>query len=246
MKFQILSTTLLLITLLLACKPTSLSQSISTTSLNDSITITGRVVIEGSESPPQGLVTINIKNSWNWADKNIKGENKRVYANKEGYYFIKIRKRDSLVLLANTKLYKRVSSHETASLIKDQTIDFKLIKNQEKLEKTKQNPKVYANLLKHLNNVDPEKLVTVSGCVLNRKTNKPIKSVLVMQPWVHNTDNYLTFHLTDSLGKFSIRVPKGDLVTINSLAQESQRVILYPQRDTILNITLPIITNQTK
>lgn len=240
MKTQIISTILFSFLLLLSCKPTSLPQGISTVSPNDSITISGRVTVEGDETPPEGLVTINIKNSWNWADKEIKGENKRVYANKKGYYSIKIKKHDTLVLLANTKLYKRSSNHYTNNLTTDQMLDFKLIKNQEVLEQTKKTPKVYALLLKHLNNVDPEKLVTVSGSVLNKSTNKPLKSILVMQPWTYNTDNYLTFHLTDSLGNFSIKVPRGDLITINSLAQESQRVVLHPQSDTIVNITLPL------
>lgn len=243
MKTLILNICLLLIFLIIACKPVSIPTSTLYTSKNDSIIIRGQITVENSGLPPQGLVTINIKNSWKWANGKIKGENNRVFANKKGEYEIHIKKGDTLTLIANTKLYKREAIHTTNALYQSQNIDFQLTKNNEALENTKQNFTVYNNLIKHIKNVNPDSLITIKGTVINRYSKKPIKSVLIMQPWVYNTDNYLTFNLTDSLGKFSMQIPKEDLITINSLDKESQRIILYPKKDTIVNIVLPIITN---
>lgn len=211
-------------------------------SSNDSITIKGKVFIKNTKEAPLSLTTINIKNVWNWIDndlnKGLLGENKRVYVNKKGNYSIKIKKGDTLVLLANTKLYKRDRAHIIENIQDNQTINFVLTPNDLALEETKQNSVVYNNLLNHIKTVNPEKLVTVKGQILNKETQKPIRAIPISQPWVYNTNNAITFHLTDSLGKFSITVPKGDLISINSLAQESKRLVFSPQNDTIINLQL--------
>lgn len=232
---------LLLLTLVpLACKspvqPNTASQKLN----DNNIVIQGRITVKGTDSAPQGLTTVNIKNKWAWKDASLPayGENKRVFANKHGDYKITIEKGDTLVIVPNHVLYGRDTSPYTfVNLDKSQTLNVEITEDQMGYQKLiENNPVLEANIQNHVKNVDPEQLVSVSGTIKSKKTDLPLPNIDVSSGFNNNVLGIGTYHLTDSKGHFNLKVPKGNLCSIQALSPNAIR--FTAQNDTLINLYL--------
>lgn len=231
----LLISSVIIIFLFYAC-----SSMLSNKAQNDSILIQGRVTLQGTDSVPLGITSVNIKNKWVWKDENLEayGENKRVFIDKEGYYKIHIQKKDTLVFIPNHILYgNNIDQYTYFNLNESQTLNVQIKKDTKTYEAlTKNNPVLKANLEKHLKNTDLETLVTVSGTIFSKETHKPLKNVDVGSVFNNSTFGTGTYHLTDEKGEFKLQLHKGSLFSILSLSPNS--IGFYPQRDTIVNLYL--------
>lgn len=231
-----ISTTLFAFILLcltqVACKSTKLNTT--------GITIQGRVTVLGTESAPLGLTTVNIKNKWSWKDESLPayGENKRVFANKQGYYKINIEKGDTLVIIPNHVIYGRdINKYTFVKLDKSQTINVEITEDKIGYQKLiENNPVLETNIINHIKNVNPEQLVSISGTIKSKKTNQPLKNVDVGSGFNNNVLGIGTYHLTDNKGNFNLRIPKGNLCSIQALSPNAIRFIA--KNDTIINLYL--------
>ncbi len=225
----------IILSLLFAC-----SFTLNTKIQNDYILIQGRVTLEGTDSVPLGITSVNIENNWVWKDDNLQayGENKRVFVDKKGYYAIYIRKNDTLVFIPNHILYgSNITPYTYTNLQENQTLNVQIKKDTKTYESlVNNNPLLKANLDKHLKQVDIEPLVTVTGTIRSKKTNKPLKNVDVGSAFNNSTFGTGTYHLTNENGEFKIQLHKGNLFSVLSLSPNS--IEFYPQRDTIVNLYL--------
>lgn len=207
---------------------------------NKNIVIQGRVLVQGTDSAPLGLTTINIKNKWIWKDESQKayGENKRVFVDKKGYYKITIEKGDTLMVIPNHIIYGRdVSKYTFANLDKSQTIDIEVNKDEAGYQNLiNSNEVLKSNIENLIKNVDPEQLVSVRGTIKSKKTNQPLKNVDVSSAFNNNVMGIGTYHLTDQFGNFDLKVPKGNLCSIQALSANAIRFTAY--NDTIINLYL--------
>lgn len=204
------------------------------------ITIKGRVIVQGTNSAPQGLTSINIKNKWAWKDESINayGENEKVFANRRGYYKIKIEKGDTLVFIPNHIIYGRHSKDYTyIGLNKSQILNITIKEDKENYDSLLvDNPILKENLKRHLSSINPDRMVIVSGVIYSKKTLKPLKNVDVGYAFNNNTKGTSTHNLTNQNGEFKMSTPKGNLFTIRSLSKNP--VHFYPQKDTIVKLYL--------
>ncbi|WP_254050359.1 hypothetical protein [Myroides sp. N17-2] len=204
------------------------------------ITIQGRVTVQGTDSVPLGLTSVNIANKWVWKDEELKayGENKRVFVNKKGYYSIQIQKGDTLIFIPNHVIYGRGSAQYTFTNISEsQTLNVEIKYNKEAyLKQIKDNPVLEMNLNRHIKQVNPEKLISVSGTIYSKKSNKPLKNVDVGSAFNNSTHGTGTFHLTNNKGEFHLNVPQGNMCSIIALSPNA--INFYPQNDTIINLYL--------
>lgn len=226
----------LLFTALQACNSLNNSTSVKTTS--SFITIKGRVTVQGTDSVPLGLTSVNIANKWVWKDDELQayGENKRVFVDKKGYYTIEIQKGDTLTFIPNHVIYGR-DLYTFPNLQESQTINIEIKYDKDAYQKQiKDNHELKANLDRHIKEVNPEKLVSVSGTIYSKKSNKPLKNVDVGSAFNNTTHGTGTFHLTNSKGEFHLKVPQGNLCSIISLSPNA--IDFYPQNDTIINFYL--------
>ncbi|MDM1379904.1 hypothetical protein [Myroides marinus] len=207
---------------------------------NKNIVIQGRVLVQGTDSAPLGLTTINIKNKWIWKDESQKayGENKRVFVDKKGYYKITIEKGDTLMVIPNHIIYGRdVSKYTFANLDKSQTIDIEVNKDEAGYQNLiNSNEVLKSNIENLIKNVDPEQLVSVRGTIKSKKTNQPLKNVDISSAFNNNVMGIGTYHLTDQFGNFDLKVPKGNLCSIQALSANAIR--FTAQNDTIINLFL--------
>lgn len=226
--------------LLFACKAPILSNKASVQQRDNNIVIQGRVTVQGTASAPLGLTTINIKNKWAWKDMSLPayGENKRVFANKEGYYKITIEKGDTLVVVPNHIIYGRDNSNYIFSnLDKNQTINVEITKDEVGYQQLiENNPILETNIKNHITNVNPEQLVSVSGTIKSKKTGMPLSNIDVSSGFNNNVLGIGTYHLTDNKGNFNLKVPKGNLCSIQALSPNAIR--FTAQNDTIINLHL--------
>lgn len=233
-KSQIIYCLLLTIGLIIGCKSVTAPSKLT----DNKITIQGKVTITGTDSVPLGLTTMNIKNKWVWKDQALQvyGENERVFVDKKGYYKIQIDKTDTLVLIPNHIIYGRdLTAYAFTGFTKNQTLNISVeSKTQEYKAQIKDNVKLRSYLDKHLQTVNPEKLITIKGNIYSKKTQKPLKNIDVGSAFNNNTEALGTFHLTDSNGGFNIKIPKGNMCSIWALSPNVIR--LYPQNDTIINL----------
>lgn len=226
---------------LTACKTNSTHLIVKSATNNDkNIVIQGRVLVQGTDSAPLGLTTVNIKNKWVWKDESQKayGENKRVFVDKKGYYKITIEKGDTLVVVPNHVIYGRDTNKYTfANLDKSQTLNIELIKDEIGYQNLiNSNEVLKSNIDNLIKNVNPEHLVSIRGTIKNKKTNQPIENVDVSSAFNNNVMGVGTYHLTDQLGNFHLKVPKGNLCSILALSANPLR--FTAQNDTIINLFL--------
>lgn len=231
---------LLLIGILLAACKSNTHTTRRVTDNNENIAIQGRILVQGTDSAPLGLTTINIKNKWIWKDESQKayGENKRVFVDKKGYYKITIEKGDTLMVIPNHIIYGRdVSKYTFANLDKSQIIDIEVNKDEAGYQNLiNSNEVLKSNIENLIKNVDPEQLVSVRGTIKSKKTNQPLKNVDVSSAFNNNVMGIGTYHLTDQLGNFDLKVPKGNLCSIQALSANAIR--FTAQNDTIINLYL--------
>lgn len=231
---------LLLIGILLAACKSNTHTTRRVTDNNENIVIQGRILVQGTDSAPLGLTTINIKNKWIWKDESQKayGENKRVFVDKKGYYKITIEKGDTLMVIPNHIIYGRdVSKYTFANLDKSQIIDIEVNKDEAGYQNLiNSNEVLKSNIENLIKNVDPEQLVSVRGTIKSKKTNQPLKNVDVSSAFNNNVMGIGTYHLTDQLGNFDLKVPKGNLCSIQALSANAIR--FTAQNDTIINLYL--------
>lgn len=232
---------LLIGVLLTSCKSNFNNHIVTSITDNDkNIIIQGRVSVLGTNSAPSGLTTVNIKNKWVWKDESQKayGENKRVFVDKKGYYKITIEKGDTLVVVPNHVIYGRDTNKYTfANLDKSQTLDIELTKDEIGYQSLiSDNQVLKSNIDNLIKNVDPEHLVSVSGTIKSKKTNQPLKNVDVSSAFNNNVMGIGTYHLTDQFGNFDLKVPKGNLCSIQALSANAIR--FTAQKDTIINLYL--------
>ncbi|EHO13120.1 hypothetical protein HMPREF9714_00954 [Myroides odoratimimus CCUG 12901] len=225
---------LLMLLLIMGCKSLDKTPQLA----DNKITIQGRVTVKATDSVPLGLTTMNIKNKWVWKNQELQvyGENERVFVDKKGYYKIQIEKTDTLVLIPNYIIYGRdTAAYTFTDFTKDEILNISVEpKNKEYEAQVKNNPTLKNYLDKHVQTVDPEKLITIKGNIYSKKTQKPLKNVDVGSAFNNNTEGTGTYHLTDTNGAFSIKVPKGSMCSVWSLSPNVIR--FYPQNDTIVNL----------
>ncbi|WP_121966885.1 hypothetical protein [Myroides sp. N17-2] len=230
----------LMIGILLASCKSNTHTTRRVTDNNENIVIQGRVLVQGTDSVPLGLTTINIKNKWIWKDESQKayGENKRVFVDKKGYYKITIEKGDTLMVVPNHIIYGRdVSKYTFANLDKSQIIDIEVNKDEAGYQNLINSNEVLKSNIKNLiKNVDPEQLVSVRGTIKSKKTNQPLKNVDISSAFNNNVMGIGTYHLTDRFGNFDLKVPKGNLCSIQALSANAIR--FTAQNDTIINLYL--------
>ncbi|MHC5354714.1 hypothetical protein ACYSNX_11180 [Myroides sp. LJL115] len=204
--------------------------------LDGTITIQGRVLVEGTNTPPQGINTLNITNRW--IDSN-KGENEMAYIDKKGFYRITIQKGDTLKLMPNYLIYKkRIHKHTITDLHKNQIINFTVhLDSTVYKEIIQKSPNSKKKLDKLLNNINPNKLISISGTVLNKNTGKPIVGLPISPISIENAKGLGSFNLTNEYGQFSIRVPQNISVGFNTL-HENRSTYVTASKDTILTLTL--------
>lgn len=222
----------------IACKNKNYNQA----NPDGSITISGKVTVAETGKPPLGITTMNVANKWVWQDPelNAYGDNEKVYVDKQGQYSITIQPGDTLMLIPNPLIYGRKKRYLYTGFKHNQTLDIQVKEDAKSYAKLqKELPEAYENLQKHIQQSDPEQLITVSGTVISETTNRPVYRTMVSVGFVTNTKGTGTYHLTDKEGKFSIQLPKGNLLSINGLMPNS--VQLYPQSDTVVQIKLPKI-----
>ncbi|UVD79117.1 hypothetical protein NWE55_13445 [Myroides albus] len=215
------------------------------TNLDGSITIQGRVTVKGSDKPLLGVTTMNVKNKWthsqelNSSYKGIKtiayGENKRVFVDKKGFYRITIDKKDTLVLIPTHSLYKRPKYY--TGFTKNQILNIELEQTPETYLafKKKYKDSGIEQFEKYLKEVNPEKIITVTGTIYDKKTKKPLyqKDINILNQ--ENTRGSVSFHFTDKYGQFFLRVPQNSHLLIDAFKNPTN---LFPKNDTIVNIYL--------
>lgn len=212
------------------------------TNLDGTITIQGRITVEETNLPPKGITSVNIKNKWKWKDDSIDppfyGENEKVYADKNGFYSITINKGDTLVVIPNQNLYESYKKHIYTNLQHNQVLNIHIKEDKNKRNRIKkEKPIVYESLMKHVSEADPEDLITVSGIVYSKESNKPLKGINVSLGFLTNTNDVATYRLTDKNGQFTITSPKNNLISINGLYYPNS-VFFYPAKDTVVNVYL--------
>ncbi len=235
---------LVTITFLCSCKQTK-QESIRQTNIDGSITIQGRVISKTTQAPPIGLTTMNIKNKWtfskdlskayNGKKKIANGENQRVYVDKQGYYSITIDKNDTLVLIPTDFIYQK-PKHFTG-FTHNQILNIELEETPKALKdfQNKYKNNGYEIFAKHLELINPNKLIKIAGVITDQTTGKPLNQKDINILYQNNTNNSPTFHFTDSLGQFFLQLPQNSQLIIDAF---NHRKHLTINRDTIINLKL--------
>lgn len=223
------------------------SQSILNQENSDgTITIKGRITLKGTQHPPLGINTMNIKNKWSYSkditkSSNTKkkialGENQRVFVNKDGYYKITIDKNDTLVLIPAPYIYKRPK--QITGLTQNQTINIELellpLNTIQDFEK--ENPLGHKTFIHQLKDAKPDSLVTVSGTIYKTNSTIPLKNIPIATSFVSNTNGVTTFHLTDDHGLFTIQLPKNSHIVINGMNANYNAFVV--KKDTVVNLNM--------
>lgn len=225
--------------LIMACDKLPVQSTENTPALHnrhEKITIQGRVIDKNTNEPPQGIHTVNIANKWKFYKESMKsrGENERVFVNKDGYYSITIKKEDTIQFIPYHQYYKQNKpTYKLYGFENNQIINFYVeAKNLLIQEEIENNISTKSELL----NLNPSKLVTLSGTVLNKETGKPIENITILSVYDTNTSGGSTQHLTNEEGHFMITLPQNSLVVINPLTPS--KVITNVQKDTIITYYL--------
>lgn len=204
--------------------------------IDGTITIQGRVLVKNTNKPPIGINTVNIANKWKFykEELNAKGENEKVFVNKEGYYKITIQKEDTIQLIPYKHFYKQNNpAYKLHGLKKNQIVNFYIETESPLIEQQIENK---SGPGEKIFNVNPNKLVTLAGKVINKKTGKPLENVMVMSVFNYSTLGCVTHHLTDKDGQFVITLPQNSLVAISSDIHPSPTNVI--QKDTIITYYL--------
>ncbi|MCC9043581.1 hypothetical protein LNQ81_12945 [Myroides sp. M-43] len=222
---------------------TATISNVTDQNLDGTITIQGFVTVKGTNTAPLGITTMNISNKWTWLDKDYQeyGENQRVYIKKDGYYNITINKGDTLVLIPNQYLYKDFTNYTYTNLTQNQILNIEIEQDLPKMKDLeKNNERVYNNLQKHIKNSgNTDKLITVSGIVYSKETKQPLKDIIILTEFSVNTNGIGSFHRTDSIGQFSLRVPQNKKIAVNPLSYTNS-IRFSAEKDTVANIILNI------
>ncbi|MHC5310950.1 peptidase associated/transthyretin-like domain-containing protein [Myroides sp. LJL116] len=235
---------LCIIGLILACNNQSTknkeNKDILTTNLDGTITIKGRVLVQETNQPPKGINTINISNKWKFEikERGVKGENQRVYLDKNGYYQITIEKGDTMQFIANNIIYKQSLIHyKVADFTKNSTINFTVKTDSTPyLDGISKFPQAKPLLDKFLNDTDPEKTFNFSGTIINKETNKPINGLPIFINYHQNTIGTTAHHLTNEQGEFKLNVPYNTLLRFSASNSPNRTQKIYVTKDTIANI----------
>lgn len=217
--------------------------------LDGSITIQGRITVKNTESVPLGVTTVNIKNKWDFSKditsflkeespkKTIAyGENKRVFANKQGYYKITIDKNDTLAIIPDKYLYKQPK--QITGLTKSQILNIELEPLPQKViqDFEEKNPIGYKALSRFLQDVNPDSLVTVSGTISKSDTRTPLENIYIITNFLNNTKDGTSLRFTDKHGQFNIKVPKNTPITIDPF--RPSYINFIAKNDTVINLKL--------
>lgn len=236
-------TSLVILSISIACSDLiPIDQNISKelkTNLDGSITIQGRVLVEGTNEPPKGITSVNIANKWKYKTPDGNGQNEAVFVDKDGYYLITIEKGDTLILVTNGLFYKsKLPSYTLINLDHNQIQNFTLQVDSTNYNNIVKNaPHNLVEIEKEMDRINIQKMVTISGTVLNKNNGKPISGLPVSQRFIRNAVGTASFHLTNKQGQFSISVPQYSSIGFNSLSK-TRTATVYASKDTIVNITL--------
>ncbi|MHC5310888.1 hypothetical protein ACYSNM_12655 [Myroides sp. LJL116] len=204
--------------------------------VDGTITIQGRVLVKNTNTPPEGVNTINIANKWKFFKKNLnaKGENEKVFVDKDGYYNITINKGDTIQFLPYHHFYKQKKpSYNLHSFENNQIVNF-LVEPIDSSIGEQIVSKSYKN--KEIFNVNPNKLVTLAGTVISKETGKPLENIMIMSPFYYTTLGYTTHHLTNKEGQFIITIPQNSIIAISSNTDST--ITNYIEKDTIITYHL--------
>lgn len=207
--------------------------------LDGSITIQGRVLVEGTNEPPKGITAVNIANKWKFSTPDGIGQNEAVFVDKDGYYVITIQKGDTLTLMPSILYYKSNTPQYTLiNLDHNQTHNFTIKLDSTNYKNAAKNaPDFLQEIEKEFDRVNLKKMVTISGTVINKTTGKPISGLPVSQRLIRNSTGSGSLHLTNKEGQFTITVPQYSTIDFNVLSK-TRSATLYTSKDTIVNIQL--------
>ena len=234
-----------LIGLVLSCQqaPSSLnnSQEVLKTNLDGTITIQGRVLVAQTNEPPIGVNSIDITNRWvnSNREKNVKGDNEKVYIDKNGYYRITIQKGDTIKLNTFQYLYKtNLPQYSLTNIEQNNILNFTIDIDStvyKRVEKVSSEAKV--SLDQFIAKVNSDKLVTIAGTVNDKSTNLPITGVLITIPYIQNSRGIVLYHLSDEQGNFSITVPQNATLKFNPRSK-TRYFEISSTKDTVVNILI--------
>ena len=234
-----------LIGLVLSCQqaPSSLnnSQEVLKTNLDGTITIQGRVLVAQTNEPPIGVNSIDITNRWVYSnkEKNLKGDNEKVYIDKNGYYRITIQKGDTIKLNTFQYLYKtNLPQYSLTNIESNSIINFTINTDStvyKRIEKV--SPEAKASLDQFIAEANPEKLVTIAGTVKDKSTHLPLTNLLITISYIQNSRGMALFHLSDEQGNFSITVPQKATLQFNPWSK-TRYFEISSTKDTVVNILI--------
>ncbi|MFD0700122.1 hypothetical protein [Myroides pelagicus] len=214
--------------------------------LDGTITIQGIVTLKGSNKPPLGVTTMNVKNKWNYTKdftsatskrkKTAFGENKRVFVRQDGYYSITINKYDTLVLIPTPYLYKKPKNFIGLNKSQNLNIELEPLPLNVIQEFQKENSLGYNTFYNQLKTINPDSLITISGSVYNSITKKPLENIPITTSFIINTNGASTFHLTNRYGQFTINTPKKSHIVINGI--DRNYIDFIAKNDTVINLNL--------
>lgn len=244
MKNSIFFLSLFTISFFIACTnyPTTTESSNNslTSNVDGTITIQGKVSVYGSDLPPVGISSVTIANKWVFESKNkmVKGDNEKVYIDKNGFYRITINKNDTIKLVPSYLFYKtNLPQYALSNLDKSQVINFTVYPDSTAFKNVyNYSTKARVRLEKFIKNASIDTLVTVAGTVTNTK-KKPLINLPVSASFLTNSMGVGTYHTTNEAGQFIIVVPKNTPIRFNPLSRSRTAEVLATQ-DTIINISI--------
>ncbi|MHC5201471.1 hypothetical protein ACYSNV_04520 [Myroides sp. LJL119] len=243
MRLSILFTLLTLISLPLSCNLKWSEKQLNKPfiqNIDGTITIQGRVIDPITNLPPEGITTINISNKWKWLVKipgvPKNGENEKVFLDKKGFFSITINKEDTIQVLPTKLLYQtNLHNYKITNLKNNQILNF-TVKRDSTIYKEvlKSDPRAKEILATYLSQSNPEKIITISGTIASKITQKPIANASVGVFGINNITGAMTFHMTDNYGQFSMQVPKNSIFILNPATPQSK--YFKVTNDTVINI----------
>lgn len=166
------------------------------------VTVKGKIIDRETGKPPYTMISIIEKGNL-LSD----GLNNHTIMERDGSYKLEVKK-GSTVLFKPILTYK---NFEINNVTKNSKYNFTIDKNKDDV--IFKNPK--------LANISSKQFI-VSGVVVDSKTKKPLKNVTVAERWILNEKGNLSYTLTDSIGRFSFPIHKGNSINFYGFDYETQ------------------------
>lgn len=224
MKNTLLKTILVLTTLVIT--GTNYAQK------KETVTITGKVTVEGTRRPPIGVITVLEKGAvayWSDETKEEIGTNIHTFVEKDGTFKFTINKGGTIIIWDAGKRYK---PRTIFKLNKSQSIDIVLtqIKRANKSENSMDELKEFEK------KTDIHKRIKISGRI-TFPDGKGMRNATISQPEVSSERIPLFAHIfSGNDGAYSYTVLKGGRISFAASGYEKQ--IFTATKDTVINVKM--------